>query len=122
MRRSILSGIVATLSFVLPLTAQEPRAEVPVIGETIDVRVVNVEAVVTSASGERVRGLTAKDFRLLVDGREVPIEYFAEVAEGTSVTAGGPTAPTAPVTAGEEVGRNYLVYVDDSFSLPQPAQ
>jgi hypothetical protein len=55
MRRSILSGIVAALSFALPLTAQEPRVEVPVIGETIDVRVVNVEAVVTSASGERVR-------------------------------------------------------------------
>jgi len=118
MRRSILSGIVAALSFALSLTAQEPRAEVPVIGETIDVRVVNVEAVVTSASGERVRGLTAKDFRLLVDGREVPIEYFAEVAEGTSVTAGGPAAPTAPVTVGEEIGRNYLVYLDDSFSLP----
>src|SRR6185295_7728418 len=108
--------IVAALSIALPSTAQEPRTEVPVSGETIDVRVVNVEAVVTAASGERVRGLTAGDFRLLVDGREVPVEYFAEVAEGKSVAAGGPAAQ-APVSAGEEVGRSYLVYVDDSFSL-----
>ncbi len=103
---------VATL-VALPLTGQQPQAEIPVLDETIDVRVVNVEAVVTSASGERVRGLSAEDFRLLVDGVEVLVEYFTEVAEGTSVAA----APSAPVSAGEEVGRSYLVYVDDSFSL-----
>ena len=119
MKLSILCAAVAALSLSMPLTAQEPRSEIPIIGESIDVRVVNVEAVVTSASGERVRGLTAGDFRLLVDGREVPVEYFTEVAEGTSVAvkaepAGG---PEAPVAAGEAVGRRYLVYVDDSFSL-----
>ena len=119
MKLSIQSAILTALSLALPLAAQEPRAEVPVIGETIDVRVINVEAVVTAASGERVRGLTAADFRLLVDGQEVPVEYFAEVADGTSMTAagGGAGGPAAPVAVGEEVGRNYLIYVDDSFSL-----
>lgn len=115
---SIVSGIA--LSLALPLSAQEPPAEIPTtIGETIDVRVVNVETVVTNASGERVRGLAAGDFRILVDGVEVPVEYFAEVEEGKSVTAGAGAegAPAAPVAAGEEVGRNYLVYVDDSFAL-----
>ncbi|MFY9824089.1 MAG: VWA domain-containing protein [Thermoanaerobaculia bacterium] len=100
------------LSLALPATAQKPKAEIPVIGETIDVRVVNVEAVVTAASGQRVPGLSAADFRLLVDGREVPVEYFAEIAEGKSIKA-----DKAPVAAGGEVGRNYLVYIDDSFSL-----
>lgn len=112
-------AMLAVLGLGLPSTAQDPPAEVPVIGETIDVRVVNVEAVVTAKSGERVRGLTAGDFKLLVDGQEVPVEYFAEVEEGTSMTAAGAgsAAPLAPATAGEEVGRNYLIYVDDSFSL-----
>jgi VWFA-related protein len=94
--------------------------EVPgnVFGESIDVRVVNVEAVVTDGKGERVRGLSAADFRLLVDGREVPVEYFTEVEEGRAVVAKeAPAGPQAPVAAGEEVGRSYLVYVDDSFSL-----
>lgn len=114
MKLSFQWAFAAALGFVLPLTGQEPRAEVPVIGESIDVRVVNVEAVVTSASGDRVRGLKAEDFRLLVDGAEVPVGYFTEIEEGASVAA----APGAPVSAGEVVGRSYLVYVDDSFSLP----
>ena len=113
MEISVQWAFAAVLSFALPLTGQEPPAEVPVVGETIDVRVVNVEAVVTSAAGERVRGLSVADFRLLVDGVEVPVEYFTEVEEGASVA----TAPGAPVSAGEAVGRSYLVYVDDSFSL-----
>jgi VWFA-related protein len=59
-----------------------------------------------------------------VDGREVPVEYFTEVEEGTSVapkpgpeTPVAPDAPVAPVDTGEAVARSYLVYVDDSFSL-----
>ncbi|HEV7503789.1 MAG TPA: VWA domain-containing protein [Thermoanaerobaculia bacterium] len=112
MKRFISWTILAGLSFALPSTAAKPKIEIPVIGETIDVRVVNVEAVVTATSGRRVPGLSAADFRLLVDGKEVPVEYFAEISEGKSVQA-----EKAPVAAGEEVGRNYLIYVDDAFSL-----
>src|SRR5947209_7446468 len=108
----------------LPLLAQGPGQNQPqqvqVFGDSIDVRVVNVEAVITDAKGERVRGLSAADFRLLVDGREVPIEYFTEIEEGKAAapraaTLPGSQAPQAPVSPGEEVGRSYLVYVDDSF-------
>jgi VWFA-related protein len=116
MQRALSWSFAAALGLALPLLAQPtapaPRAEVPVIGETIDVRVVNVEAVVTDAAGGRVRGLPAADFRLLVDGREVPVEYFAEVAEGKSQTAAN-----APVPLGEAVARNYLIYIDESFCL-----
>jgi VWFA-related protein len=59
---------------------------------------VDVEAVVTDREGNRVRGLSAGDFRLLVDGAEVPVERFSEVAEG-------------------KMGRSYLVFVDDSLSI-----
>src|SRR5262249_42413165 len=93
-------------------------------GESIDVRVVNVEAVVTDGKGKRVRGLSAADFRLLVDGREVPIDYFTEVESGQAVAApaagaGTPAAPTPAAIAspGEAVGTNYMVYVDDQFSI-----
>jgi VWFA-related protein len=88
----------------------EPSA-MPVIGETIDVRVVNVE-VVASSEGRLVRGLGASDFRLLVDGQEVPIEFFTEVAEGTAAAS-----PTSPVPEAEAVGRSYLVFIDESFSV-----
>lgn len=110
MKFSLLALLGAIM--ISPLAAQPPQ----VFEEAIDVRVVNVEAVVTDARGQRIRGLTAQDFRLLVDGKEVPVEYFTEVVEGTAAanTAG---AGTSPVAAGEEVGRDYLVYIDESFSL-----
>jgi len=98
------------------LSAQEaPRPpQEQVFGESIDVRVVNVEAVVTDRGGKRVRGLAAGDFRLLVDGKEVSVDYFAEVAEGAAVSTSG---SGGPVAAGEEVGRNYLVFIDDSVAI-----
>ncbi|HEY0511269.1 MAG TPA: VWA domain-containing protein [Thermoanaerobaculia bacterium] len=118
--RTLVIGAIL-LAGSLPLLAQqEPGTQqVPAFGESIDVRVVNVEAVVTDVKGGRVRGLSAGDFRLLVDGREVPVEYFTEVEEGKAAAATPATAAgaQAPVAAGEEVGRNYLIYVDDSFSL-----
>jgi VWFA-related protein len=103
--RSIL--VVSAVVLAASLAAQEPQ----VFDDTIDVRVVNVETVVTDGKGRPVHGLTAADFRLLVDGKEVPVEFFNEVVEGA---AAGSTPQAA---AGSPVGRNYLVYVDDSFSV-----
>jgi VWFA-related protein len=122
MKRSI--GFIGAflLAQTLPLAAQEQAAgpQVQVFGEQIDVRVVNVEAVVTDGEGKLIRGLAAKDFRLLVDGKEVPIEYFTEIVEGTSATTETASAGAAPpVTAGEEVGRSYLVYIDEPFAIAE---
>jgi VWFA-related protein len=93
-------------------------------GERIDVRAVNVEAVVTDRSGHRVSGLTAADFRLQVDGRDVAIDYFAEITEGRK-TGGEPAPPagatpavaTSPGAGSAAVGTSYLVFIDDSFSF-----
>lgn len=96
--------IPTVLAALAPLLAGAPalRAqETPFFGEVMDVRVINVEAVVTS-QGDRVYGLGRGDFRLLVDKVEVPIEYFEE--------AGRPgVAPP---------GNSYLVFLDDFFSIP----
>lgn len=115
-RLSVLALAVAAPG--LPAGTQEPGGEV--FGEAIDVRVVNVEAVVTDKRGNRVRGLTAADFRLLVDGKEVPIGYFTEVAEGEMASypsEPGEPAPAPAVAPGGKVGTSYLVFVDDSFSV-----
>ncbi len=109
-----------------PAATQQPApaAEPPVFGEELDVRVVNVEVVVTDKQGNRVSGLKPEDFRLRVDGKELPIEYFTEVKEGRSVApaaAGGSEpaeAGTAPgVSAEGAVPTWYLVFVDDYFSI-----
>jgi VWFA-related protein len=108
---------VASIAFFLssPAGAAEPT----VIVDSIDVRVVNVEVVATDAKGQRVRGLPSSDLRLLVDDKEVPIEFFTEVTDGRTVEGqsqaqGGPVAPLPPA---EAVGRCFLVFVDDSFSI-----
>jgi len=109
-------------------------AEAPppiVVDESIDVRVVNVEAVVTDRGGHVAHGLAAGDFQLLVDGREVPISYFTEIRGAQAVAAPQPAAPAAAngapapapaapspqVEPGTAVGRHYLVFVDDGFAV-----
>src|SRR5262249_32940151 len=86
--------------------------------ESIDVRVVNVEAVVTDRRGARVHGLKRDDLRLFVDGSEVPIDYFAEGDEGgggsASAVAGAPTAPAAARGGPAPQGRSPPVFVDES--------
>jgi VWFA-related protein len=88
--------------------------------ESIDVRAVNVEAVVTDRRGNRIKGLSAPDFQLFVDGREVPVDYFSEVVEGEVATpkagAGAPEPAASPAPGGK-VGTSYLVFVDDSFAI-----
>src|SRR3954453_22715336 len=100
-----MTAFFAMTIFSLPVLGQGVAQDVKqpelvqIMGETIDVRVVNVEAVVTGRSGQQVRGLAAGDFRLLVDGQGVPVEYFAEVAGGASLTAETPAAAPAVSTA-----------------------
>jgi len=108
--------------------AQEPPPEPPasIFGETVEVRVVNLEVVVTDPDGLPVTGLGVGDFRLTVDGVETPIRYFTEVRSGTAVApeALAPEAVQPEAVAsvpdlvpGEPVGTSYLVFVDDFFSI-----
>ncbi len=103
-----------------PLAAQDGGLEA--FGEIIDVRVLNLEVAVSGKDGEHVPGLGSEDFRLRVDGREVAIEYFSEIRQGTAeAPPAGPPAVSAPlasvptVTPGEAVGTSFLLFVDNYF-------
>ncbi len=88
--------------------------------EAIDVRVVNVEVVVTDEQGRRVHDLTPSDFRVLIDGQPVPIDYFSEIREGRAVTAGESGGATLPALQPNAfAGTSFLVFIDDSFSIKQ---
>jgi VWFA-related protein len=123
---SLLPVLPASPALAQTAPTRAPQ-NTPIFGEEIDVRVVNVEVVVTDKQGNRVTGLSPQDFRLRVDGREVPIQYFSEVHEGQAVApAPGETAaspgvsqPAEPpsLVAGKTVGTSYLVFVDDYFSI-----
>ncbi len=103
----------------LPAELSDPSSDVetPTFGEIIDVRVINLEVVVTEGR-ERVMGLGSEDFRLLVDGREVPIEYFTEVVGGQAVAPSAGSEGAIPALApGAAVGTRFLVFIDDSFTV-----
>ena len=99
--------------------------------ESVDVRVVEIEAVV-ERKGKRIEGLTADDFRLWVDGEPKSIEFFSEIRSGKLETSGPATStqkslgssailpsPNLGGLAKSAVVPNYyLVFIDDYFSLP----
>lgn len=112
--RPLLASLAALA--VAAGSARGQDARPGVFGEVLDVRVVNVEVVVTDRDGARVRGLAPGDFRLTVDGEEVPIEFFTEVTGG--VAAGPAVGGVRPQLAGgEPLGVSWLVFVDDYFSV-----
>jgi VWFA-related protein len=124
-RSGWLTVPVLLLASLLPAGAQQqPQGQTSqsVFGEQIEVRVVNVEAVVTDRQGNRVTGLKPGDFRLEVDGKAVPVEYFNEVRGGQAI-APGEEDSTSPVKGlpslapGSPVGTSYLVFIDNFFSL-----
>jgi VWFA-related protein len=98
-----------------------PQPAGPMFGETIEVRVVNVEAVVTDKRGNRVPDLKPQDFRLKVDGKPIKIDYFNEVRGGQAIAPQPGAAQTIPglpdLAPGSPVGTSYLVFIDDYFSL-----
>lgn len=114
-----LAALAVLAGILVPLPARAQQT----FGETLDVRVVNLEAVVVDKDGNRVPGLTPADFKLKVDGKEVPIEYFTEVRGGGAVApAEGATGGSAGIPAlapGSPVGTSYLVFIDEFFAVPQ---
>src|SRR5205809_6935145 len=87
--RSILA--ISFFIAALPLLAQEKLVE------TIEVRVTNVDVVVTDRAGNPVHGLTRDDFELLENGKPQTITNFYEVKPeptGATSIAATPSAPS----------------------------
>lgn len=120
-RQQLLPALLGflTLASVLPAAPEEEP-----YSETVDVRVINLEAVVEDAAGNRVEGLGIGDFEILVDGKARPAEYFTEIRG--NVAAPAPAAPAATASAAPsrppglaEDGRvptSYVVFVDLALS------
>jgi VWFA-related protein len=122
LRIVLLAGGLLCLALTgVTATPQEGSAgQTPVFGEVIDVRLVNLEIVVTDKEGNRVPQLSPEDFRLLIDEEEVPIEFFTEVRNGIAMAEEGVPEGLEfmpGTTAGEAVGTSYLIFIDDFFSM-----
>jgi VWFA-related protein len=72
----VLLALVAVALAVPAAAAEGPR-----LGETIDVSIVNVDAIVTDKQGNRVRRLTKDDFEIYENGKLQPLTNFSEVGQ-----------------------------------------
>ena len=114
----VVYGMVLALTWMSAPAMAQPDSAPPAdlfFGEEIEVRVVNLEVVVEDRSGNRVHGLQADDFRILVDGLEADVDYFTEILENRAVESRDGQAPPA-IGDGESVPTNYLLFVDDDHT------
>ena len=114
-----LRGALGAAALLAALPAAGQEAPLPdLFSEVIDVRVVNVEVVVTDDDGYRIPGLEPSDFELLVDGETVPIDYFTEIDEGLAVASPSDGIASVPsLTPDQPVGTNILVFIDELHAI-----
>lgn len=118
MRRGFAAAVTFCIAAVPVWGQQEHWPDL--FSEVLDVRVVNVEVVVTDRRGNRIRGLAASDFELLVDREPIPISYFTEVDEGVARGSLDDDVARVPsVVTDEPVGTSYLIFIDDLHAVRQ---
>lgn len=98
---------IITLLLSVAASAQAPYVE------TVEVRVTNIDVIVTDRAGKPVTGLSKSDFEVLEDGKPQPITNLYEVRG--SAAASGETRPAAEPP--QELRRRRFVFFLDSFSL-----
>lgn len=113
MRRLVAIVVCCSLGFT-PMAAQQApsRPVIPALGETVEVSIINVDVIVTDASGRRVRGLTKNDFEIFEDGKLQPVSNFAEYAsagEGRVTAEGTLRQPEAA----PRQRRNVVIFLEE---------
>ncbi|MGA8810177.1 MAG: VWA domain-containing protein [Thermoanaerobaculia bacterium] len=108
-----------------PLAAQQknpPAPETPKLTESIDVRVIGVDVVVTDKKGNSVTGLTRDDFQIFENGVEKPISNFYEIEGKTAAQAVVVPTPGVPAPPKEEINeqlrRRIILYIDNLSLAP----
>jgi VWFA-related protein len=107
----------ALLLSLIPFVARAQERP-PTFTEEVEVRVMDLDVVVTDKSGRPVTDLTRDDFTVRLGGRTVPLDYFARVDEGTihapDLATASPDQVLAEYRRGTEayVPRHFLMYVD----------
>ena len=121
-----VKSILALLTLVAaPLVAQQqPATELPKLTESIDVKVINVDVVVTDKKGNPITGLTKDDFELYENGQPKLISNFYEVegkkATNISLTPAGSEKPVEakPEEISENLRRRIIFYIDNLSLMP----
>lgn len=119
MVRTIQTVSLALAFLLVPSLAAQQAAR---FVEHIEVRVVNVDVVVTDRDGNPIRDLGQDDFTLFEDGEPVEITNFARIVEGRlelePEDAPGEAAPSVPAPVAERSPVTWAVYLDQTNLSP----
>lgn len=123
MKRSLISSFLIASFLASSLVAQQ-QTDLPKLVESVEVRVINIDVVVTDKRGNPIRGLKAEDFEVTENGRAQKITNFAEISSTTSpatLDASATAQPAAPAPAGPETPapaqRRMVVFYIDNLTL-----
>src|SRR3954447_17585885 len=83
------------------------------ISETIEVRVTNIDVVVTDKSGKRVTGLTRDDFEVFENGKPQAVTNFYEVDELPVTSSRLPSVTGDRQPASEARQRRLVIFIDN---------
>jgi len=111
MQRTVLFALILA---TLPLSGA-PQSQPDNFGESLEVRIVNVDVVVRDKDGKPVPGLTAADFVLLENGKPQTITNFAEYRETAPDVAEQPGI--VPAVATRPPQKRYIAFFVDRLNL-----
>jgi VWFA-related protein len=117
-RPTVMVAALLVVTSAMPGAQQKPAP--PIVIETVQVNIVNVEIVVTDREGRPIPGLGSEDFELFEDGKPVQITNFYAAVEGRPAPPPGATpAPEAPEVAAQvpEAQALGLVFFIDNANL-----
>ncbi len=121
--------IAAVLLLPVVATAQQkkPQGEPQRAFETMDIRVINIDVVVTDRKGNNIHGLKKSDFEVLENGVAKPLSNFYEVSGNKAIStdeaavtepASGATPTPAPAAqVDEDQMRRRIIFFIDNLSL-----
>jgi VWFA-related protein len=112
--KTLVSCACLLLALATTAGAQDPRPEQPKFATTAEV--VLVDVTVMSSNGEPVTGLTAADFRLLVNGQPRPVHTVQFVtARGMKPPVETPRLANVSSNEAPSTGRLLLFVVDENY-------
>ena len=124
MNRTSVAGLLALLLISSPALPQSAVAS-PDTTIQITSRIVYVDVVVRDSYGHIVRGLTAKDFRVLEDGKEQRLDFFRDYTQNKLTAASDEVSKHDPLSfsnvdsRGEGASSVNIILFDFFNTAPQ---
>jgi VWFA-related protein len=92
------------------------------VTEEIEVRVINVDVIVTNRSGAMIPDLKREDFQLFEDGKPIEIKYFSRISDGEMQLDPEPGQTAAAIpdeVKGVRTPTTWVVFIDQTNMRPQ---